>query len=145
MLAGCATLDNTLSRERTRFQLASPQEGFALVYISRPSHGFAKSVWPDVYVNDTEVVALKDGRFSYIYARPGDYRIVARKAQWYSAGWGERTRLTLEPNRTYFLFLNVLDKKSETGAERSWDLIDKDSALRQLSRQKYIEPAVERI
>ena len=142
VLSGCATLDSPLLREEAGFKLAPPQEGFALVYISRPSHGFAKSVWPDVYFNDTEVVALKDGGFSYVYARPGDYRVVARKAQWYAAGWGERTKLTIAPDRTYFLFLNVLDKKNAQGEERSWELIDRDTALRQLSQQKYIEPVV---
>ena len=95
--AGCA-LPRVASDINGAPPVAAPaeaQSGYALVYLSRPRHGYASEVWPNVYLNKAQVVGLKNGSYSYVYVPPGPYTVSARKAQWYSAGWNE----ALEPLR----------------------------------------------
>ena len=122
---------------------AAAQPGYALVYLARPRHGYASDVWPDVYLNDTNVVALKNGSYSYVYAPPGRYQVVAKKAQWYSAGWGERIDVFLEPNKTYLLSLEVQDASADD--DRAWVLAESENALSPLRGQRYLPANAEQI
>lgn len=110
---GCATIGGPAATPPA-LQLAPPREGHALVYLARPYHGYASEVWPEVRFNGVPVAELKNGSYTYFYALPGRYRVVAHKAQWYSAGWGERTELAVAPGRVYFLSLQLRDQ-GETG------------------------------
>jgi hypothetical protein len=73
-VAGCSTVGPAYT------PAPPPPEGQALVYVMRTSVGYG-NFWPTVFsLNDTKVVSLYDKGYSWIYVKPGRYKISAGTA-----------------------------------------------------------------
>lgn len=154
LLAGCAT-----SAKGPRFEgLAEPKLGYSLLYIYRPHDNVGRWVWHDVFLNNTKVVGLLDGSFTYVHVQPGKYSIHAKKSCFLSASDPGLGEITVEPDSTQFL---LFDRKHEEyvglGNPMSpfmpvpkyktiyqrWTVVEKDQALPELSQCKFVQPYVQ--
>lgn len=61
------------------FELNTPKDGMALVYVYRPKAFYQKNAWPDLYINNIEYGQLRNGGFLKIETDPGTQLIEARQ------------------------------------------------------------------
>lgn len=134
--AGCALGPQRAAKPD--IELAVPPDGYAAVYLSRPAHLYSSEVWPDVYLDQQQVVGLKNGSYTYFFLLPGDYTVRTRKAQWYSGAWDERIEISPRAGETLFLSLRVLRDG------RAWSLLEPAQGRAELRDQTYLAPSRER-
>ena len=150
LLASCATIP----AKGPRFGgLAETKPGYSLLYIYRPHDNVGRWVWHDIFLNNTKVVGLADGSFTYVYVQPGKYSIHAEKSSFLSASDPGPGEITIEPDSTQFL---LFDRKHEEYLApmlppvpaykiiyQRWTIIvEKEKALPDLSQCQFVEPYV---
>ena len=99
MLIGCAASGPI-------FKKSEPQsQGQATIYIYRPNQFFNAGGWPEIFVDDNKLFALKNQGYGVVQLPPGEHKIKAEGSMlftnWYP-GPMELTH-TFEANKEYFV------------------------------------------
>ncbi len=146
-LAGCVTVPE----KGPRFTgIAETRPGFSLLYIYRPYNYVGHIVWPEIFLNEVKTVGLVDESYAFVYIRPGQYLIRTEKCHPLSGMGNIPGEIFIEPNKIYFLFF---DRKYELNPLSDmpiqiyarWTLVDKDEAVSEMRRLKYVKPYVETV
>lgn len=130
--------------------------GYAKVYIYRPSMGFGAGVWPEVHLNGENVVGLRNGAYTVIFAKPGKYTITTAKNTFLSGMGNIPGEVDISTDGEYFLLLDrdncqnhymnayCLFHPHEIDYQR-WTIVPKNAALRQLRECYFVKPYLEQI
>lgn len=81
------------------------QESKATVYIYRPFQYFNAGGWPEIFIDDTKVFALKNKGYGVVYMLPGKHVIKAQGSMLFTNWYPRPAQLThtFEANHEYYV------------------------------------------
>ncbi|MGV8073015.1 MAG: DUF2846 domain-containing protein [Syntrophobacteraceae bacterium] len=128
-------------------RIAETKPDYSLLYIYRPYEYIGRGVWPEVFFNEIKTVALVNESYTYVYIKPGNYRIRSEKSEFLSGLGNIPGEISIEPNSEYFL---LLDRKYQRlgfynykAVHERWTLVDKNEAVSEIRRLRFIKPYVD--
>ena len=139
-MTGCA---KTLHKGPSFREATPPRNDNALVYIYRPH---APPLWrnPTIYINGIEILDLYNLGYSYIYAKPGTYKL---KTDWsFDAGPPDlEGEMTVKGGKTYYIRMTGSMAISMPNITTSSKLqtISTEQVLSDIKRCMYIKPKIE--
>lgn len=98
-LASCAARGPVFKAESTL------KNGMATVYIYRPWQFFNAAGWPDIFLNEKEMFALKNEGYGVLHLEPGEYTITADGSSMLNNWYPSPVKLTLNvvANSEYYI------------------------------------------
>ncbi|MCE4555596.1 DUF2846 domain-containing protein [Pelomonas cellulosilytica] len=150
-VSGCAS--NIPPRDAPKFSEApAAPPGLATLYIFRPFLSENGSgVWPVTSLNGTKVADVKVGSYTFLYVKPGTYKITSEKSQALTFLDNIPGQFTIgEPGAYYLAFITTgrnsvvtVGTSAMTVAgptDHSWRLLPRQEAMRFLPNMRFLPP-----
>ena len=147
ILLECACGCVSLHEKGPRFTgIQENKSGYSLLYIYRPHEYIGQSVWPKIFIGNTKVVDLFDQSYTFVYIKPGSYRIHTEKSLSVSQIPNTDMRLDFDPGSVYFMCFNQKYEKygsllpSYNLMYGGLVLTKEKEAISELNRLRYVKP-----
>lgn len=153
-LFGCAS--NIPPRDAPTFTEApAAPPGFATLYIFRPYLSQnAAGVWPVTSLNGRKVADVKVGSYTYIYIKPGVYKITSEKSQALTlldnvpgefkvGGPGSYYLAFITSGRSSVVTVGTSPMTLAGPTDHGWRMLSMPDAMRFLPDMRYLPPHVQ--
>lgn len=129
------------------------RDGFAKLYIYRPNIFTGSGVWPEIFLNETKVVGLRNQGYTVVFIEPGYYKIRTEKSTFLSGMGNIPGEIEIIDTGDYFLLFDqyycqtyysnaycLVNARSMDF--KKWTLKTKEEALPVISSCYYLAPYV---